>query len=774
MSFVSRSVFLSLGVACIVPLEAQRGRGELRLSVTDPGGLGLEAAVELAGEATGVRQSFRTGSDGRATAKPLPFGFYRLRVERAGMAVYTAPVEIRSEVPLDHHAALGLAVLETTLVVREADRLVDPAGAAHYVGSERLREQRSATPGRAVLELINAQPGWLLEANGVLHPRGSEYNTQYVIDGIPITDNRSPTFAPALDADDVQSMNVFTANIPAEFGRKLGGVVEVNSARDPSPGFRGKLAVDGGSFGQQAAHLSGERRWRRTSVSLAAQAMRTRRFLDPPVEKNLTNAASGGGSTARLERDFTDRDRVSFYLHAKRTGFLVPNEIFQEAAGQRQDRATGETMGQFSYHRTLGAAALLHARGMARDGSAELWSNPSSTPIGASQDRGVREGYWAASVAAHRGGHELKSGAELVFSRLRERFHYRLTDRDFFDDDVPLEFRFAERASGHEQALYVQDLLRAGPWTFSLGLRWDRYSLRIADHALSPRLGAAWHLAPAGLVLRASYDRAFETPAIEGLLLASSGETRRLTAQTSGLPIRPARSHFYQAGFAKSLWGKARLDANWFRRRTRNFADDSLLLNTGISFPITFARAAVDGIEAKLELPPWGRFSGYLSYGNLSGTGWLPLTGGLFIDAAAAALLRSTASFPITQDQRHTARARLRCQLSSRLWVAGSASYGSGLPIEREGDQDREALEKRFGLAILDRVDFERGRVRPNFSMDLGAGAVLWRAEEQRVTVQADGWNMTARLNVINFAGLFSGTALAPPRSASLRLVWEF
>ena len=30
-----------------------------------------------------------------------------------------------------------------------------------------------------------------MEANGVLHPRGAEYNTQYVVDGFPVVDNRS-------------------------------------------------------------------------------------------------------------------------------------------------------------------------------------------------------------------------------------------------------------------------------------------------------------------------------------------------------------------------------------------------------------------------------------------------------------------------------------------------------------------------------------------------------------------------------------------------------
>jgi hypothetical protein len=40
--------------------------------------------------------------------------------------------------------------------------------------------------------------------------------------------------------------------------------------------------------------------------------------------------------------------------------------------------------------------------------------------------------------------------------------------------------------------------------------------------------------------------------------------------------------------------------------------------------------------------------------------------------------------------------------------------------------------------------------------------------------VQGDVMNLTNRLNVINFAGLFSGTAIAAPRSFSLRLTTEF
>jgi hypothetical protein len=240
------------------------------------------------------------------------------------------------------------------------------------------------------------------------------------------------------------------------------------------------------------------------------------------------------------------------------------------------------------------------------------------------------------------------------------------------------------------------------------------------------------------------------------------------------LPVRPSRGNFYEAGFAKSLFGHVRVDASYYRRDIRNFADDDLLLNTGISFPIAFANATIYGFEGKLEIPQWGRFSGFVSYSNMLGKGQLPITGGLFLDDDSASLLQSHEQFPVTQDQRNTVRARVRYQVVPRLWIATGAEYGSGLPVELGGFGDLGLLQQQYGQAVLDRVNFDRGRVRPSFALNFSAGAELWRHEKWSVRVQADISNLTNHLNVINFAGLFSGTAIAPPRWGAGRLQFEF
>jgi hypothetical protein len=173
-------------------------------------------------------------------------------------------------------------------------------------------------------------------------------------------------------------------------------------------------------------------------------------------------------------------------------------------------------------------------------------------------------------------------------------------------------------------------------------------------------------------------------------------------------------------------------------------------------------------------VPRWGRFSGWVSYSLSKAVGRLPIAGGLFLGDDVAEQFGSTETFPITQDQRHTFRTRVRAQLHPRAWVAIAGTYNSGLPVETDSLASPEFLAAQYGQAVLDRVDFDRGRVRPSASLDLSFGADLKRSGSRSLRLQADVFNLTDRLNVINFAGLFSGTAIGAPRSGAIRLRFEF
>jgi hypothetical protein len=220
-------------------LLAQSDRGELRLVVKDAAGAAVPAAVDLVNQSTQTRQNIQLPADGRYSFKNLPFGYYRLLITQGGFADFSELIELRSALPQAREVTLTIQPIQSTVEVTEADTLLDldQAANARYIGSREIKDRPTALPGRGVVNLVTAEPGWTFEANGVLHPRESEYDTQFVVNGFPMYDNRSPAFSPAADADNVESMKVYTSGIPAEFGEKLGGVVEINTQRNTSPGF---------------------------------------------------------------------------------------------------------------------------------------------------------------------------------------------------------------------------------------------------------------------------------------------------------------------------------------------------------------------------------------------------------------------------------------------------------------------------------------------------------------------------------------------------------
>ena len=128
--------------------------------------------------------------------------------------------------------------------------------------------------------------------------------------------------------------------------------------------------------------------------------------------------------------------------------------------------------------------------------------------------------------------------------------------------------------------------------------------------------------------------------------------------------------------------------------------------------------------------------------------------------------------FPVSQDQRNTARARVRYDINPRAWAAIGGTYDTGLPIDFDGTY-QEAAEQ-YGQAILNRVNFSDYRPRPLFSLNASLGVVLRKGEKLPVRLQIDGTNLTNEINVIDFAGLFSGTAIGISRSVDARLQFEF
>ena len=798
-------------------VDAQSNAGELRLKVTGPDGLPLKASVELLSQGNEYRHTFTTDEQGVLNAKRLPYGMYQVQIQVEGFAPISEPVEIRSALPLERTIRLKLTLPSESVTVTAAGTLVDPyrAGSVNEMGLQTIENRLTALPGRSMQELVNSEPGWLYEGNAVLHPRGSEYQTQFVVDGIPITDNRSPSFGPEIEADDAESLKIYTAGIPAEFGRKLGGVVEVNTLKSADPGLHGQLTLFGGTYDTAGINTQDQYTWKGNTLGVSASGNMTGHYLNPVVPQNYTDDGTTGSFSLSYERDLSQKDRVTLIVRHELARYEIPNEFVQQngayvpsadntlgclpvpavdepsdcvfiPGGQLQTGDNFETVGSVAYQHVFSSNAIGSLRGMARDNSNDFYSNPSSWPLIATQHNYFKEIYFNGSVSVHHGRQEWKAGVESDATFLHENFNYVMPDcTDPLDPQCPITlgildagattFAFSGNRPDLEQAAYVQDAIRLGNWTINAGLRWDHYQLLVNQNAISPRVAVSRYFPSVGVNLHASYDRIFQTPSFENILLSSSPAAEALDTSVPALqlPVQPSHGNYYEVGATKAFLQKLRVDANMFRRDVNNYADDSQVLSTGISFPIAFRKAVLYGAEAKLEVLRWGRFSGFASYSYIVGNVWNPVTGGLFLgDDASDATTQLTGHFPDSQDQRNTVRGRVRYQAASRVWVAVGCDYNSGLPFQPDLTPQQYATE--YGQVVINHLNFNRDRINPYFTQNASVGADLYQHEKRSLRLQADAQNLSNELEVIDFGGLFSGNALGPSRQYTFRVVTTF
>jgi outer membrane receptor for Fe3+-dicitrate len=796
---------------------AQSNTGELRLTITDPAGLGLKNTVELVSQGNEYRRTFWTDDQGNLDAKRLPYGIYQVLIRVQGFAEVAESVEIRSAIPLDRTIRLKVATVSESVKVSASKTLIDPyrAGSVNEIGLQTIENRVTALPGRSMQDLVNSQPGWLYEGNAVLHPRGSEYQTQFVVDGIPLTDNRSPSFGPEVEADDVDSLKIYTAGIPAEYGRKMGGIVEVNTLKSSYPGLHGQLTLFGGTYNTAGANTQDQYTWKGNTLGLTASGNMTDHYLNPVVPQNYTNNGTTASFSLSYERDLTQKDRLTLIVRHELARYAIPNEFVQQngayvptsdnqvgcppvppseepsdcvfiPGGQLQTGDNFETMGIASYQHIFSSDAIGTLRGMVRNNSNDFYSNPQSWPLIATQHNYFNEGYFTGNLSVHHGRQEWKAGLETDSTFLHENFNYVMPYcEDISNPQCAIKlgildagattFAFIANRPDLEQSAYFQDLIRLGNWTINAGLRWDHYQLVVNQNAVSPRVAISRYFPSVGVNVHFSYDRIFQTPSYENILLSSSAAAEALDTSVPAVqkPVEPSQGNYYELGATKGFLGKLRVDANMFRRDVDNYADDSQILSTGISFPIAFRKAILYGAEAKLEVPHWGRFSGFASYSYIVGNVWNPVTGGLFLgDDATGATSDLTGHFPDSQDQRNTVRARVRYHAAPRLWFAVGCDYNTGLPFE--ADLTPQQYATVYGDVVVSHLNFNRGRINPYFTQNASVGAELYQREKRSVRLQGDVQNLSNTLEVIDFGGLFSGNALGPSRQYTFRLVSTF
>ena len=249
----------------------------------------------------------------------------------------------------------------------------------------------------------------------------------------------------------------------------MGGVIEVNTLRAAQPGFHGLISLAGGSFDTAGSYGQAQYSWRQSTLGVSAAGNMTSHYLNPVVPRELHQSRHHRKFSLNYERELTPKDRLTLIVRHALSRYQIPNEQLQQAAGQRQTGDNFETMGTVSYQHIFSSNAVGWLRGMVRDNSNDLFSNPLSTPVIAFQHNDFKEAFFNGSVSVHHGRHEWKAGVESDALFLHEDFSDVITDPTRFDPGTPANFAFAGSRPNLEQSAFVQDAIRLGKWTVNAG-----------------------------------------------------------------------------------------------------------------------------------------------------------------------------------------------------------------------------------------------------------------------------------------------------------------
>ena len=225
-------------LGAVAPARAQVNTVNVSGTVLDPQGLAVKGAqITLTNLATGAARTTTSEADGRYSIIGVPPGTYSMKVEAAGFAPFTnASMTLALGATAEYSPQLQLASGAQTVNVQAAPEVVDtsktdvsttigqtqindlPINGRNYINFTLLNSQaaRDDTPS------IGAAPTSGLNFGG---QRGR--SNEVSVDGADAVDNSVNGVRATVSQEAVQEFQVITSNYMPEYGRAMGGVVNI-------------------------------------------------------------------------------------------------------------------------------------------------------------------------------------------------------------------------------------------------------------------------------------------------------------------------------------------------------------------------------------------------------------------------------------------------------------------------------------------------------------------------------------------------------------------
>jgi len=839
--------------------------------VLDPSGAVIvNALVEVRNPVSGFSRNAVTDVAGKFTIPNVPFNSYHLMITAKGFDAYARDVDVRSTVPVDLSIALKVeGSSESVTVEANGEDLLEKSSTFHtdidrgLFDKLPLESQSSSLSSLVTL----SSPGIAADSNGLFHGMGDHAENSFSVDGQPITDQQSKVFSNQIPLDSIASMEVISGAPPAEFGEKTS--VVINATTRSGQGLTkptGSVTASYGSFGTSTAGFNlgyGGQKW---GNFISVSGLNTGRFLDPPEFTVIHAKGNEENLFDRIDYQVSKADSIQLNLGFTRSWFQNPNS-FDNVLHTGQTDPSGDPLGPTdqrsqiktfniapSWTRLLSANSVFTLGGFVRKDQYNYYPSPNAfddlSPIQQetiAQDRSLTNAGLRAAFSYVKGMHNLKVGATYQQTLLDENDRLGIVDTGLlpsltdpngnpcFVNGVALGapcsnllpfdltrggglFDFRGHTDVKQLALYIQDQITKGNWSFNVGLRGDFYNGLTTHKEAEPRLGVAYNIKGSNTVLRASYARVLETPFNENLIVASVGCNDPVLnpllgcAASGATPLSPGWRNEFHVGVQQAIGKYLVFSGEYIWKYTHNAYDFSILGNTPIFFPIAWDRSKIPGFAGRVSVPNVHGFSALMVFSTVAARFFLPQVSG-----AGATPSAPGGVFRIDHDEKFNQTTHLQYQPWQRgPWLGFNWRYDSGMvagavpfatdattPVDLTvltADQQMQAglhcgsvfptltspltscAPSQYGSTLVsipgpgtENDDHNPPRIAPRNLFDLAVGDDnIFRGDKYKVSLRLTAINITNKVGLYNFLSTFSGTHFVTPRTYTAEVGFHF
>ena len=494
--------------------------------------------------------------------------------------------------------------------------------------------QGDSTP---INQVLLQAPGVVNDSYGQLHVRGDHANTQYRINGVILPESISG-FGQALDTRFAQNIDLMTGALPAQYGYRTAGVIEITTKSQFEAGghvdmYAGSNNTINPSFdygntkGDFSYFVDGSYLHNNIGIENPTSSVN-------PLHDN-TDQYKGFAFLSKLLNPTT---KLSFMFGSYDGKFQIPNNPGQPTYVSQNGPlgnlpATYDSTTLNDQQREVNRFAVSTLQSSLNDRTdyqVSLFTRYSSVHYlpdvaGNLAFNGVASDYFrrSSSTGIQADGsyrlndtHTLRMGLfgsdeNIVSDNTSTVINLTTTNQQTIVDNNP-------KNGNTLLGIYLQDEWKAtNKLTVNYGGRFDHVNAYVNEQQFSPRLGAVYK-ANDQTTWHAGYSRYFTPPPTE-LVTSSSlalynGTTGAQTGANS--PVKSERSNYLDGGVTHQLTSAINLGMDTFYKQTTNLIDEGQFGPAPILTPYNYEQGKIYGVELTGNYKT-GNFS---SYANLART----------------------------------------------------------------------------------------------------------------------------------------------------------